>query len=128
MTVEVREYLTVEGKSPVAEWLADLLDGAARARIVSRLDRLKAGLLGDWRSVGDGVCELRIDYGPGYRVYYAQDGKTLILLLCGGDKRSQPKDIERAHAYWKDYKGRKPKPPVPGSGTPAKRGRGGRLY
>lgn len=68
---------------------------------------MSAGLLGDWSGVGDGVCELRIDYGPGYRVYYAQDGKILILLLCGGDKRTQAKDIEKAHGYWKDYKARK---------------------
>jgi len=73
------------------KWLSDLRDSAARARIVARLDRLKAGLRGDWKSVGEGVCELRIDYGPGYRVYYAQDGDALIILLCGGDKRSQAK-------------------------------------
>ena len=96
--MEVREYQAVDGKTPVAQWLSDLWDSAARARIVSRLDRLKAGLLGDWKRVGEGVCELRIDYGPGYRVYYAQDGEALIILLCGGDKRSQAKDIERAHA------------------------------
>jgi putative addiction module killer protein len=126
--VEVREYQGVDGKAPVTQWLSDLRDPVARARIVSRLDRLKAGLLGDWKSIGKGVCELRIDYGPGYRVYYAQDGEALIILLCGGDKRSQAKDIERAHAYWKDYKVRKPKPPVPSSGAPAKRGRGRRLH
>ena len=120
--MEVREYQGVDGKAPVTQWLSDLRDPAARARIVSRLDRLKAGLLGDWKSIGKGVCELRIDYGPGYRVYYAQDGEALIILLCGGDKRSQAKDIERAHAYWKDYKARKPKPPVPSGGAPAKRG------
>ena len=66
--MEVREYRAVDGKTPVAQWLSDLRDSAARARIVSRLDRLKAGLPGDWRSVGEGVYELRIDYGPGYRV------------------------------------------------------------
>jgi putative addiction module killer protein len=126
--VEVREYQAVDGKTPVAQWLSGLRDSAARARIVSRLDRLKAGLLGDWKSVGESVCELRIDYGPGYRVYYAQDGEALIILLCGGDKRSQAKDIKRAHAYWKDYKARKPKPPVPSGGSPAKRGRDRRLY
>jgi len=126
--VEVREYQGVDGHAPVTQWLSDLRDPAARARIVSRLDRLKAGLLGDWKSLGKGVCELRIDYGPGYRVYYAQDGATLIILLCGGDKRSQAKDIERAHAYWKDYKARKPKPSVPSGGSPAKRGRGRRLH
>ena len=89
--VEVREYQTGGGKAPLSEWLAGLRDAEARARIVSRLDRLRAGLLGDWKGVSEGVCELRIDYGPGYRVYYAQDGKALILLLCGGDKRTQAK-------------------------------------
>ena len=69
--VEVREYQTADGRMPMTEWLAGLRDAGARARVVSRLDRLKAGLLGDWKSVGEGVCELRIDYGPGYRVYYA---------------------------------------------------------
>jgi len=63
--VEVREYRAVDGKTPVTQWLSDLRDFEARARIVSRLDRLKAGLLGDWKSVGEGVYELRIDYGPG---------------------------------------------------------------
>jgi putative addiction module killer protein len=123
-SVEDREYQTAEGKSPLTEWLEDLRDGATRARIVARLDRLKAGLLGDWKTVGSGVCELRIDHGPGYRVYYGQEGKTLILLLCGGEKSTQAKDIERAHAYWKDYKARRPKPPVQSGGSPAKRGRG----
>lgn len=84
--MEVREYQGVDGKTPVTQWLSGLRDPTARARIVARLDRLKAGLFGDWKSSGEGVCELRIDYGPGYRVYYAQDGKTLIILLCGGDK------------------------------------------
>jgi putative addiction module killer protein len=69
-------------------------------------DSLSAGLFGGWESVGGGVCELRVDHGPGYRVYYGQDGNTLILLLCGGTKRTQAKDIEKAHAYWKDYKAR----------------------
>jgi putative addiction module killer protein len=111
-TLEVREYQTAEGKTPLAAWLEGLRDGVTRGRIVARLDRLKAGLFGDWKSVGSGVCELRIDHGPGYRVYYGQEGKTLILLLCGGDKSTQVKDIETAHAYWKDYKARLPKPPV----------------
>jgi putative addiction module killer protein len=118
--VKVRQYQTAEGKAPMAEWLEGLRDGATRARITARLDRIKAGLLGDWKSLSGGVCELRIDHGPGYRVYYGQEGNTLILLLCGGDKSTQAKDIERAHAYWKDYKARLPKPPVQRSGTPAK--------
>lgn len=73
---------------------------------VAHLDRLSVGLRGDWKSIGNCVCELRIDAGPGYRVYYAQDGNAVILLLCGGDKRMQVRDIERAYGYWKDYKTR----------------------
>jgi putative addiction module killer protein len=116
--VEVRRYQTVEGRVPLSEWLDGLRDGRARARIVARVDRLSVGLLGDWKSVGDGVYELRIDYGPGYRVYYGQDGDILILLLSGGDKRTQRKDIEKAHGYWKDYNARKPAVP---SGGPSKK-------
>jgi putative addiction module killer protein len=91
---------------PMAEWLAGLRDSSVRARIVARLERLSVGLMGDWKSIGSAVCELRIDVGPGYRVYYAQDGAAIILLLCGGDKGTQARDSERAHAYWKDYKAR----------------------
>ena len=127
-TLEVREYQTTEGKIPLTAWLEGLRDGSTRGRIVARLDRLKAGLLGDWKAVGNGVFELRIDHGPGYRVYYGQEGKTLILLLCGGDKSTQVKDIETAHAYWKDYKARLPKPPVQSSGTPSNRGRRRRIH
>lgn len=126
--MEVREYQTADGKSPFTEWLDGLRDGKARGRIAARLDRLKAGLLGDWKSLGASVCELRIDEGPGYRVYYGQDGKALVLLLCGGDKRTQTKDIEKAHAYWKDYKVRAPKPPVQRSPTSAKPRRGRRVH
>lgn len=104
--VEIRQYQTKDGRTPVSEWIDGLRDANARARIVARLDRLAAGLLGDWKALGGGISELRIDHGPGYRVYCAQRGDTFILLLCGGDKRTQAKDIERAHAYWKDYKAR----------------------
>ena len=104
--MKVLQYLTASGRKPLAEWLEGLRDREARARISARLDRLSAGLLGDWKSVGGGVCELRIDHGPGYRVYYGQDGNTLILLLRGGTKRTQTKDIEKAHEYWQDYKAR----------------------
>jgi putative addiction module killer protein len=77
-----------------------------RRRIVARLDRLGDGNLGDWKSIGGGICELRIDAGAGYRVYYARDGAAIVLLLCAGNKRTRQRDIERAHAYWKDYKAR----------------------
>jgi putative addiction module killer protein len=86
--IEVRQYQTKDGKVPVFEWLGRLRDGIAVARITARLDRLAAGLRGDWRSVGAGVNELRIDHGPGYRVYFAQHADTVVILLCGGDKRT----------------------------------------
>ena len=104
--VEVRQYQTAEGRRPLAEWLEGLRDRVAVRRVVARLDRLSLGLRGDWKSVGAGVYELRIDHGPGYRVYFGQEGDALILLLCGGAKRTQNRDIETAHAYWKDHQTR----------------------
>ncbi len=77
-----------------------------RARIAQRLTRLEAGLFGDCKRVGTGVMELRIDYGPGYRVYFARHGATVILLLLGGDKRKQEHDIAQAKSYWQDFKTR----------------------
>jgi len=76
----------------------------AKAKIAIRLDRLRAGNFGDSKSVGDGVLELRLDYGPGYRIYLGQDNETLVILLCGGDKSSQIKDITKAKDYWTDYR------------------------
>ena len=96
MTV-VREYQTRDGQRPLSEWLDTLRDRSARARVLARIDRLGVGLRGDWKTVGRGVFELRIDYGPGYRVYCAADGDALVILLCGGDKRRQKQDIEAAH-------------------------------
>jgi putative addiction module killer protein len=84
--------------------LKRLRDGRARARILVRIGRLKLGNLGDHKSVGEGVVELKISYGPGYRVYLGRDGEQLILLLCGGDKSSQQKDIDKAQKYWADYR------------------------
>ena len=78
-------------------WVRKLKDRRAAARVLVRIDRLAAGNSGDVKPVGGGISELRIDHGPGYRVYYLQDGPRLILLLCGGDKSSQGRDIERAH-------------------------------
>lgn len=105
--VELREYQTADGRVPCAEWLKALRDRRAVKAIIARLTRLQAGNRGNWKPVGTSVFELRIDTGPGYRVYCGQDGQTLVLLLCGGDKRTQSKDIERAHDYWKDYKARR---------------------
>lgn len=85
-----------------AKWLDRLADKRASSRIAQRIVRLQSGLLGDAKPVGAGVSELRIDYGPGYRVYFVQRGQMLIVLLCGGDKRSQSRDIERAKALASD--------------------------
>ena len=83
-----------------------MTDHVAYAAIQVRMDRLARGLFGDCDPVGEGVWELRIDTGPGYRVYYARSGKQIVLLLCGGDKRSQKADIKTARAYWRDYEQR----------------------
>jgi putative addiction module killer protein len=83
-------------------WLDNVKDERAAARIVTRIRRMEIGNAGDVRSVGDGVSEIRIDYGPGYRVYFARRGRTLVILLCGGDKKSQRKDIALAKRMAKE--------------------------
>ncbi len=103
---KLREYLTPEGANPFREWLLSLRDVRARARIRVRLNRLRLGNFGDSRSVGDGVHELRIPVGPGYRAYFGTVGPTVVLLLCGGDKRGQTASIRTAKKLWRDYKGR----------------------
>ena len=102
----LKTYVDHTGKSIFNDWLEALRDTQARARIDVRLNRLANGLAGDAKVVGQGVTELRIDWGPGYRVYFARDGAAVVLLLCGGDKRTQKKDIEHAIDYWKDYQAR----------------------
>ncbi|MBW4689002.1 MAG: type II toxin-antitoxin system RelE/ParE family toxin [Komarekiella atlantica HA4396-MV6] len=100
---EIQNYLTANGRSPFEEWLNSLRDTRARAKIRNRFKRIESGNLGDYRSVGEGVCELKIDYGPGYRIYFGQTGSTIVILLCGGDKSTQEKDIQIAREYWRDY-------------------------
>jgi putative addiction module killer protein len=100
---DVVAFRTREGRIPFNEWLTDLADQNAVARILARV---RLGNLGDCKSVGDGVFELRVDYGPGYRVYLGQKGRTLVVLLCGGDKRTQERDIRQAKQNWQDYKER----------------------
>ena len=104
--MEIRRYVTRTGKDVVGEWLARLDDVQARARVVARIDRLAVGNFGDSKRLRSGVSELRIDWGPGYRIYYAIVGKACVLLLCGGDKRRQNSDIERAIEYLRDYRER----------------------
>lgn len=100
-------YLTTEGRCPFDEWLDNLKDRKAIAQIQKRLIRVELGNLGDHKHVGDGVFELRIDYGSGFRLYFGQHGGELIILLCGGNKASQDKDIKRAKMYWIDYEKRR---------------------
>lgn len=107
--MELRYYQTSAGKRPFTDWLGALSDRQARARIDARLTRMIAGNFGDVAPVGEGVMELRIDWGPGYRVYFARTGQMIVLLLCGGDKRSQQKDIQRAKTYFEDFKARSAK-------------------
>ena len=104
--MEIAHYLTADGHDPVQDWMDAVRDMRARVAILRRLERMKVGNFGDHKFCRDGVWELRIDTGPGYRVYYAQAGQTLVLLLCGGDKRSQRSDIERAATYWQDWEWR----------------------
>lgn len=85
-----------------AKWIGDLSDSRASERIAQRLVRLQSGLLGDVKPVGDGISELRVDYGPGYRVYFVQRGRVVVVLLCGGDKRTQRQDINKAKALAAD--------------------------
>ncbi|OGQ16935.1 MAG: addiction module killer protein [Deltaproteobacteria bacterium RIFCSPHIGHO2_02_FULL_40_11] len=101
---ELLEYEIENGRCPFSEWLDGLKDIAARAIIRKRLNRIRMGNFGNTRSVGEGVFELKIDFGPGYRVYYGLDGDTLVVLLCGGDKGSQERDIRKATEYWQDYR------------------------
>lgn len=100
---EIRFYQQQDGSIPYSEWLEEIKNRQHRVRIVRKVDRVKKGLLGDRKGVGEGVQELRLHFGPGYRVYFAEDGDTIVVLLCGGDKSTQSQDIERAKAYWQNY-------------------------
>ena len=104
--IEIRRYVSRGGKDVFDDWLSELADARAQAKIATRINRLAAGNFGDCMPLRHGVCELRIDWGPGYRVYYAMVGKVCVLLLCGGDKRKQSSDIDRALEYLKDYRER----------------------
>ena len=99
-------YETADGNVPFREWFAALRDRKAQATVDARLGRVQLGNLGEYEPVGDGVLELKIDVGPGYRVYFGPVGRALILLLCGGDKSTQKKDIKTARSYWADYRRR----------------------
>ncbi len=106
---EILQYQTREGKAPYREWLLSLKDATVKARIRTRLDRLRLGNFGDCKGIGEGVSELRLQFGPGYRIYFGQDSRSIVILLCGGDKSTQVKDIRLAQEHWEDYKRRSSK-------------------
>ena len=97
-------YADQNGSEPFSEWLHGVRDAGTRRRILTRLRRVEQGNYGDYRSLHDGIYELRFAFGPGYRVYFGEDRDAVVVLLMGGDKGSQHKDIDRANAYWKEYK------------------------
>ena len=104
--LDVREYLDEAGASPFADWFS-ALDATAAAKVTVVLARIEQGNLSNVEGVGEGVLEYRLDFGPGYRVYFGRDGDVLVILLAGGTKKRQQRDIEAARARWADYKRRK---------------------
>lgn len=104
--IEVLRYQREDGREPFTEWLNAVRDKLAQARIRVRLRQVQAGNFGDCEPVGEGVIELRVHVGAGYRVYCGRHGKALVLLLCGGDKSSQAADIKRAKELWSEWKRR----------------------
>jgi putative addiction module killer protein len=100
--LEVRYYIS-GGRSPFANWFAEL-ESIARAKVTTAIARIEQGNLSNVKSVGEGVLEYKIDFGPGYRVYFGRDGDVLVILLCGGTKKRQQRDIETAISCWRDYK------------------------
>ena len=103
---EIREYIDANDRNHYREWLVSL-DAGARARIVTSVLRMETGNFSNIKSVGSGVTELRLDFGPGYRVYFGRDGDQWVVLLAGGSKKRQQSDIATAHALWAEYKKRK---------------------
>lgn len=106
--MQIAEYLDGSGASPFAAWF-DLLDSRAAAKVTVGVGRIEQGNLSNAKSVGGGVLEYRIDFGPGYRIYFGRDGDVVIILLGGGTKKRQQRDIETAQARWRDYRQRKRK-------------------
>ena len=104
--IELRQYIDHQGRNSFDLWF-EKLDSNTQARIVVVLDRLERGNLSTAKGVGTGVFELRLDFGPGYRIYFGKDGETLVILLGGGTKKRQQNDIAAAHALWQEYKRRK---------------------
>jgi putative addiction module killer protein len=105
-SIDLKEYLDASGRSPFGRWFGRL-DGTAAARVTTSLTRLGHGNWSNTKGVGAGIFELKVDYGPGYRVYFGKDGERIVILLGGGTKKRQDRDIGSAQECWKDYKRRK---------------------
>lgn len=105
---KVLQYQTSDGQIPFRKWFLSLKDVQVQARIRTRLDRLIQGNLGDSKNLGSGIYELRLHFGPGYRIYFGRESETTVVLLWGGEKSRQEKDLSRAREYWKDYLRRRP--------------------
>ena len=104
--IEVREYIDARGRSPYAKWF-NRLPAQAAAKMAVAVTRMHQGNLSNVKGIGEGVLEYRIDWGPGYRIYFGRDGETMIILLAGGTKQRQDQDIARAKKCWNDYRQRK---------------------
>ena len=104
--IEIREYVDSQGRSSYGRWF-DILDAAAARRVAIALTRMSQGNFGNVKGVGRGVFEYRIDFGPGYRVYFGKNGDRIVILLGGGTKKRQPSDIAKAQELWADYRHRK---------------------
>jgi putative addiction module killer protein len=109
--MKIIRYVREDGSAPFSEWLASLRDLQAKTAIRRRIDRIGAGNPGNTKPLRNGISEIKIDMGPGYRVYYSHHGHTIVLLLCGGDKRTQDADIAKAVGYWEDWKNRNRRAP-----------------
>lgn len=105
--IDIEIYETITGKRPFEIWVKEIKERHTRSKILTRLDRLKLGNFGDCKTLQEGVSELRIHYGPGIRIYYGKVGNKVILLLCGCDKSSQNRDIEKAKEFLRDYQSRR---------------------
>ena len=104
--IEIRQYVDREGRNPFENWFLNL-DGTARARVTVALERVKCANLSVAKGVGAGVFELRLNFGPGYRIYFGKDGEEIVILVGGGTKKRQEADIRSALEHWQDYKRRK---------------------
>jgi putative addiction module killer protein len=103
---QLQYYTAPNGKTPFLEWLASLKDKTILKRIRNRMDRVQVGHYGDHEHVGEGVYEIKLHFGTGYRIYFAEHGEKIIFLLCAGDKATQTKDIGLAKQFWQDIKGK----------------------